>query len=117
MHFVGKDGSNASGPTNEYFYLLTGQLVSGDDNLLLIEGEMEHLMPIHCIESHHSLLFYHAGQLISHSVLYERYLLVGLSEAAVAYIVTGSFDEAIKSLTVKDIPDLKIRDILQHVSI
>ena len=43
--------------------------------------------------------------------------LVGLSKAAVAYIVTASFDEAMQYLTLKDIPDLEIRNILQRISI
>ena len=57
MHFMGEDGSDASGPTREYFYLSMACLVSGDDNLHLFEGEQDHLMLIHCLESYDSLLF------------------------------------------------------------
>ena len=114
---MGEDGSEASGPTHEYFYLSMARLASGDDNLHLFQGETDHLVPIDCIKSYDSLLFYYADLLISHSVLHEGYPIVGLSQAAVAYIVTGSFDEAVQYLTVKDIPDLEIRNILQRVSI
>ena len=117
VHFMGEDGSDASWPTREYFYLSMARLASGDDNLHLFEGEKDHLMPIHCIESYDSLLFYYAGLLISHSALHEGYPIVGLYQAAVAYIVTGSFDEAVQYFTVKDIPDLETRNILQRVSI
>ena len=112
VHFIGEDGSDASGPTREYFYLSMARLESGDENLHLFEGEKDHLMPIHCIESYDSLLFYYVGLLISHSALHEGYPLVGLSKAAVAYIITGSLDEAVQYLTPKDLPDLEIRNIL-----
>ena len=57
VHFMGEDRSDASGPTREYFYLSMARLVSGADNLHLFEGEQDHLMPIHCVESYDSLLF------------------------------------------------------------
>ena len=82
VHFMGEDGSDASWPTSvysrEYFYLSMARLAPGDDNLHLFEGEKDHLMPIHCIESYDSLLFYYAGLLISHSALHEGYPIVGL---------------------------------------
>ena len=53
--------------------------------------------------------------MICHSVLHDGYPLVGLSKAPVAYIVTGSVDEAVQYLTVQDVPDLDIRNILQKV--
>ncbi len=115
VDFLGEDGSDASGPTWEYFYLSMSRLASGDDNLHLFEGEKDHLVPIHCIESYDSLLFYYAGLMISHSVLNERYPLFGLSKAVVAYIISGLLDEAVQHLTVEDIPDLEIRNMLQNV--
>ena len=55
-------------------------------------------MPIHCIGSYDSLLIYYTG-LICHSVLHEGYPLVGLSEAVVAYIMTGFIDQAVQYLS------------------
>lgn len=95
VEFRGEEGSDASGPTREYFYLAMSRLVSGDPDIHLFEGEEDHLVPIHCIESYDSLLFYYTGLMICHSVLHEGYPLVGLSETVVAYIITGSIDEAV----------------------
>ena len=116
VEFKGEDGSDASGPTREYFNLCMSLLVSGDGSLHLFEGEQDHLIPIHCVESLDSLLFYYAGLMVSHSFLHDGYPFVGLSKAAVAYIVTGSIDEAIPYLTLQDIPDLEITTIIERVS-
>lgn len=117
VQFKGEDGSDASGPTREYFHLSMSHLATGDSQIHLFEGEKDHLMPIHCIESFDSMLFYYSGLMISHSFLHEGYPLIGMSQAVVAYIVTDSIDEAVPFLTIKDIPDLEVRDILQQVSI
>lgn len=109
VEFRGEEGSDASGPTREYFYLAMSRLVSGDPDIHLFEGEEDHLVPIHCIESYDSLLFYCNGLMICHSVLHEGYPLV-------AYIITGSIDEAVQYLSLQDIPDLEVREVLQKVS-
>lgn len=98
VEFRGKEGSDASGPTREYFYQAMFCLVSGDPDSHLFEGEEDHLVPIHCIESYDSLLFCYTGLMICHSVLHEGYPRVGLSEAVVAYIMTGSIDKAVQYL-------------------
>ena len=33
-----------------------------------------------------------------------------------AYIITGSIDEAVQYLSLQDIPDLEVREVLQKVS-
>jgi hypothetical protein len=42
---------------------------------------------------------------ISHPFLHDGYPIVGISNAAVAYLITGSIDEAIPFLTIEDVPD------------
>ena len=116
VEFRGEEGSDASGPTRECFYLAMSCLVSGDPDMHLFEGEEDHLVPIHCIESYDSFLFYYTGLMICHSVLHDGYPLVGLSEAVVAYIMTGSIDEAVQYLSFQDIPDLEVREVLEKVS-
>ena len=80
--------------------MATSCLLSGDSDIHLFEGEEDHLVPIHCIGSYDSLLFYYTGLMICQCVLHEGYPLVGLSEAVVAYIMTGSIDEAVQYLSV-----------------
>ena len=41
---------------------------------------------------------------------------MGLSEAVVAYIMTGSIDEAVQYLFLQDVPDLGVREVLEKVS-
>ena len=91
-------------------------LASGDSSVHLFEGEPDHLMSIHCVESLDSMLFCYAGLMISHSFLHDGYPLIGVSKAAAAYIITASVDEAIPYLSSRDIPDCEIREILQHLN-
>lgn len=74
------------------------------------------MCPYTVLNDYDSLLFYYTGLMICHSVLHEGYPLVGLSEAVVAYIITGSIDEAVQYLSLQDIPDLEVREVLQKVS-
>ncbi len=115
VEFKGEDGSDASGPTREYFYLSMSLLTTGDSSIHLFEGQKDHLMPIHCVESLDSKLFYYTGVMISHSFLHDGYPIVGISRAAVAYIITGSIDEAIPFLNIEDVPDYELRKLLDKV--
>ena len=115
VEFKGEDGSDASGPTREYFYLSMSLLTTGDSSIRLFEGQKDHLMPIHCVESLDSMLFYYTGVMISHSFLHDGYPIVGISRAAVAYIITGSIDEAIPFLSIEDVPDYELRKLLDKV--
>ncbi|CAB4027766.1 G2 M phase-specific E3 ubiquitin- ligase [Paramuricea clavata] len=115
VEFKGEDGTDASGPTREYFHLSMSLLTAGDSSIQLFEGQNDHLMPIHCVESQDSMLFYYTGVMISHSFLHDGYPLVGLSKAAVAYIITGSIYEAIPFLSIEDVPDYEIRQMLEKV--
>ena len=114
--FKGEDGTDASGPTREYFHLCMSTVLSGDGSIRLFEGEKDHRMPIHCTESLDSQLFYYLGLMISHSFLHDGYPLVGISKAAVAYLITGSVDEALPHLTPNDILCLETREIIEEVS-
>ena len=115
VEFKGEDGTDASGPTREYFFLSMSLLATGDAAVHLFEGQTDHLMPIHCLESLDSMLFYYAGVMISHSFLHNGYPLVGVSRAVAAYIITGSIDEAIPFIDINDVPDYELRQLLEKI--
>ena len=117
VEFKGEDGTDASGPTREYFFLSMSLLATGDSAVHLFEGQRDHLMPIHCVESLDSMLFYYTGVMISHSFLHSGYPLVGLSKAVAAYIITGFIDEVIPLIDINDVPDFEIRKLLEKVYI
>ena len=58
VEFKGEDGTDASGPTREYFFLSMSLLATGDSAVHLFEGQTDHPMPIHCLESLDSMLCY-----------------------------------------------------------
>lgn len=117
VEFVGEDAMDASGPSREYFHLMMKSLRAGDRRICLFEGEEGHLLPIHSTDALESSLFYYAGRMIAHSFLHSGFPFVGMSEAVTTYIVSSSIDESLPYLTVKDIPDLTIRQIMEEVII
>lgn len=115
IEFINEEGMDASGPTKEYFHLTMQTLISGDMRISLFEGRRGHLLPLHSTEAVESNLFFYAGRMIAHSFLHEGFPFVGMAEAAVTYIVTGSVEEGIPQITLDDLPDLAIKDTLNKV--
>ena len=113
--FVGEDGMDASGPGREYFHLLMSILARGDHSLHLFEGEDGHLVPVHSMDNLESGLYYYAGLMIAHSVLHHGFPLIGMSPAVVEYIITGSIEYAMPMLSIKDVPNLEIRNVIEKV--
>ena len=77
----------------------------------LFEGKHGHLLPLHSTEAVETNLFFYARR-IAHSFLHlhEGFPFVGMAEAAVTYIVTGSVEEGIPQITLDDLPDLAVKD-------
>ncbi|XP_028390794.1 uncharacterized protein LOC114515697 [Dendronephthya gigantea] len=112
VEFIDEDAVDASGPTKEFFHLMMQTLVSGDRSISLFEGKPHHLLPLHSIEAIESNLFYYAGRMIGHSSLHKGFPFVGMTPAAVTYILSASVDEAIPQITLDDVPDIFMKDII-----
>lgn len=115
VEFLGEDGVDASGPTREFFHLTMEALATGDRRISLFEGERDHFLPLHSIDALESNLFFYVGRLISHSFLHGGYPFVGMAQPVVRYIYSASVDEAIPIITLKDVPDLSIREDIEKV--
>ena len=54
--------------------------------------------------------------MIAHSFLHGGFPFVGMSKAVIAYIITSSVDEALPYLTIEDVPDFTVREIMQEAA-
>ena len=54
-----------------------------------------------------------AGKLIAHSVLHGGPGMAGLSPVVIKYLVTGSIDEAKELVSIDDLYDPELQEILQ----
>ena len=90
-------------------------LRNGSGNISLFEGCEGHVLPNHNAEAQASQRFFYVGLICAHSFLHGGYPFVGMSPAAITYIVSGSMKAAVEKLTVEDIPDHAIRQKLEKV--
>ena len=109
-----------SGPLREYFVETIRVLDEGIPSstgkpLLFLEGQSDHRIPTH----DHSLRLtgaYRAmGRIIGHSILHGGSGLHGLSPAVKSYLSTGADSENPPIVTVEDIPDIELRQIVTEV--
>ena len=109
-----------SGPLREYFVEAIRVLDEGIPSstgkpLLFLEGQSDHRIPTH----DHSLRLtgaYRAmGRIIGHSILHGSSGLQGLSPAVKNYLSNGADSDNHPMLTVEDIPDIELRQIVTEV--
>jgi hypothetical protein len=113
--FADEPGLDAGGVTREYFYLLMRRLQRPAVSLNLFEGLNGHLLPIHNYDILSGGIFVIVGKMMLHSILNNCTGLPGLSPAVAAYLLTGSRDAAVEDITLADVPDPVIQDMLNKV--
>lgn len=79
----------------------------------LFEGEPDHLIPSVSEELLENNLFVMAGRMIGHSFMHNGPSFPGLSPAIVHVLFGGLLETA--PVTIRDCPDLDIREIVEKV--
>lgn len=114
--FSGEHGADMGGPTKEYFHSAIASLSKVDPafNIQLFGGNSGHMVPLYGVDAISSGCFEMAGKLLAHSILHEGPGLVGLAPAIVKYLTTGSLSDARKHVTIEDLYDLELKQILEE---
>ena len=115
IEFLGEEGIDASGLTREFSHLIMTSISEGKGGFVFFEGEKDHLLPVHCTEYVSSQYFLYVGKMIAHSVLHTGTGPIGLSRALCTFLITGDLERAMVQLTLKDVPDLEVRETLEKV--
>eukprot|EP00112_Aurelia_sp_Birch-Aquarium-sp1_P021627 Seg5872.1 transcript_id=Seg5872.1/GoldUCD/mRNA.D3Y31 product="G2/M phase-specific E3 ubiquitin-protein ligase" protein_id=Seg5872.1/GoldUCD/D3Y31 len=115
VEFLGEDGIDADGPKREYLYLLTHAICHGEKNIIFFEGEDGHKVPIHNGEMVASQMFLYIGKLIVFCLLHGGQGLHGISPAIQKFIADADIHAATALLTLEDIADLHVREILEDI--
>ena len=111
-------GIDAGGPKREFFHFLNTELVRGNFNgMQIFEGETGHLLPINNYELISSHFYKMVGRMILHAIINKCQGIPGLSPAIVSYVVSGSRDSVLDTLSIKDIPDPCLHEKLNEVII
>ncbi len=114
--FIGEEGIDADGLTKEFFTIIMNSLNSGTGGYVLFEGASDHLLPIINEEYHQSGFFKYVGQLIAMSVLHTGFGMTGISRALSVFIATDDMTKAACHLSVEDVPDYGVQEVLREVS-
>ena len=115
VNFVGEHEADVGGPTKEYFQEAISILSKVDTlyNIQLFDGQEGHLLPLYGVDAISSGCFEMAGKLIAHSVLHGGPGMAGLSPVVIKYLVTGSIDEVKELVSIDDLYDPELQEILQ----
>ena len=114
--FIGEDGIDAEGLTKEFFSIVMNSLKCGTGGYVLFEGSDDHLLPIISEEYHQSGYFKYVGQLIAMSVLHAGFGMTGISRTLSVYLASDDVVESMCHLSISDVPDYGIQEILHEVS-
>ena len=113
--FSDEAGIDADGLTRELCHMIMASLRDGKSGILLFEGKIDHLIPVHSQEYVASKYFVYAGKLIAHSVIHAGFGLVGLSRAIVQFLIEDDMQKCLTFLSVEDIPDHDIQVKIKEV--
>lgn len=58
-----------------------------------------------------------AGKVVAHSILHDGPGFVGLAPSLVEYLATGSMDAAKGIVSLNDIADLELKELIEEVSV
>ena len=116
VNFIGEQGADMGGPTKEFFHSAISCLSKVDPafNVQLFGGLSDHLIPLYGVDAIASGCFEMAGKLIAHSILHGGPGFSGLAPAIVQYLCTGSLDKSKHLVTIEDLYDLELKEILQE---
>lgn len=112
---MGEMRADLGGPTKEFFHFAIEALIKMDPSfrIQLFTGEQGHYVPICDMVALSSGCFEMVGKLLAHSFLHSGTGLVRLAPAVVKYLTCGSVVEAQDMVTISDIPDADIRNLLE----
>ena len=116
------EGAVGSGPVSEFLsnamkVIEEGIPSSASKPLVFLEGEKDHLLPVHDQTLRLTGAFKALGRIIGHSILHGGPGLYGLSPAAKHYI-TSTKEENIEDelhITLLDVPDVELRTLITEV--
>ena len=118
VRFEDEDGVG-SGPVREF---LTSALKVVDEGipsrskpLIFLEGEQDHRLPIYDRSLRLSGAFKAVGRILGHSALHGGSSFCGLSAAVVHYWTLGKETEVPPPISVRDLPDLELRELISQV--
>lgn len=117
ISFTGEQGIDADGLTREFLTLLMTAIREGEDDITFFEGEFPNLVPIHNTDLISSNMFYYVGQLLAYSFVHGGISLVGISPVIASYVINGEMEAVCDMLSITDIADPTLREILQKVLI
>lgn len=116
VNFIGEEGIDAEGLTKEFFSIVMNALKCGTGGYVLFEGSDDHLLPVISEEYHQSGYYKYVGLLIGMSVLHAGFGMTGLSRALSVYLATDDVVKAICHLSINDVPDYGIQEILREIT-
>ena len=112
--FDGEDGMDAEGLTRELCHMMISSMRDGKGGIILFEGQIDHLIPVHNEQYLASRYHKYAGQLIAYCFIHAGFGITGLSRAITEYLKT-EMNECLPYVSQDDIPDLDIREKLKQV--
>lgn len=115
VEFIGEEGIDAKGLTREFSHITMSCLREGKGGIAFFEGEMDHLLPVHCAAYVASNYFSYVGKMIAHSVLHSGIGMVGLSRALCTLLIPSNMERAMLDITVSDVPDVELRATVEKV--
>jgi hypothetical protein len=115
--FEGELGADLGGPKRELFSHALQSLVDVDQayKIQLFGGLEDHRVPLYNVDAISEGCFTMAGRLLAWSVLHGGEGLVGLAPAVIEYLSTGSVPKAASKVTIDDVCDLELKDIIEKV--
>ncbi len=119
-----EEGAVGSGPVREFLSNAVKTIEQGIPSksfkpLLFLEGEKDHLLPIHDQSLRLTGTFKALGRMLGHSILHGGPGLHGLSPAAVHYLTTEK-ELALEQpppVTLNDVPDIELRGLISEVHV
>ena len=115
VRFVYKEGIDAEGLTREFLTCLTIAIREGEGSMVIFEGEYPHMVPCHNTDLLASRIFFYIGQLIAYSIIHAGIAVTGISSTVASFIISGNIENACNSMSVKDVADLELREIINKV--
>ncbi|XP_028412049.1 uncharacterized protein LOC114534777 [Dendronephthya gigantea] len=119
-----EEGAVGSGPVREFLSLAMKVVEEGIPSatskpLIFLEGDKDHLLPIHDQSLRLTGTFKALGRIIGHSILHGGPGLHGLSPTAVHYFTTDHelLFQPPPPVTLDDIPDIELRSLISQLDV
>ncbi|XP_067031279.1 uncharacterized protein [Acropora muricata] len=116
VNFYHEQCADMGGPTKEFFHDAIASFTHVDPafNIQLFGGQKGHLIPFYGVDAISSGCFEIAGKVVAHSILHDGPGFVGLAPSLVEYLATGSVDAARGIVSLNDIADLDLKQLIEE---